>query len=179
VINNKEDYIEYLKADKEANHIGNTFSRKILVTWKYLKCMRKLEYVINCKTGIWARIQMFVLKYRFYRISVKSGLTIPANTFGKGLYIAHHGSVVVNPSARFGDNCVVQNGVNISNDVVGGNHIYLGAGAKIMIGVHIADDVIVGANAVVTKDITEPNIVVAGLPARKISCNGFHDRKKV
>lgn len=42
-----------------------------------------------------------------------------------------------------------------------------------MIGVHIDDDVIIGANAVVTKSILEKNVVVAGVPAKIISHDGF------
>lgn len=39
----------------------------------------------------------------------------------------------------------------------------------------IADDVVIGANAVVTKDIAEPGITVAGIPAKKISnCGSYH-----
>ena len=53
---------------------------------------------------------------------------------------------------------------------VGG--IYLGAGAKLLIGVHLADNIIVGANAVVTKSFEENNIVIAGIPAKKISNKG-------
>lgn len=179
MIKSKADYIEYLKADNEANHIGKSIHKKYMITWKYIKCLRKLEYVVNCKTGIIAKIEQSWFKFKLYKLSVKSGLTIPMNTFGKGLYIAHHGSVVVNPTARFGEYCVIQNGVNISNDVVGGNHIYLGAGAKLMIGVHLAHDIIVGANAVVTSDFTTPNIVVAGIPAKKISDEGFKNRQSI
>lgn len=51
--------------------------------------------------------------------------------------------------------------------------IYLGAGSKLLIGVNLADNIIVGANAVVTKSFNEPNIVLAGIPARKISEKGM------
>ena len=44
--------------------------------------------------------------------------------------------------------------------------------------VTIADDVIIGANAVVTKDILEPNVVVAGVPAKIISRDGFKNRQR-
>ena len=73
--------------------------------------------------------------------------------------------------------CVVQAGVNVSANVCGGNHIYFGTGCKIMKNVEIADDVIIGANAVVTKSVFEQNIVVAGIPAKKINNNGYRDRK--
>lgn len=53
-----------------------------------------------------------------------------------------------------------------------GGGIYLGAGAKLLIGVHLVDIIIVGSNAVVTKSFFEQNIVIAGLPAKKISDNG-------
>ena len=42
-----------------------------------------------------------------------------------------------------------------------------------------ADDRIVAANAVVDKSFEEPNIVVGGIPAKKISYKGFKDRKIV
>lgn len=108
-----------------------------------------------------------------------TGITIPPNTFGKGLYIPHWGSIVVNGSARFGDNCVIQSGVNISEGVRGGDHVYLAAGAKILMNVIISDDVIVAANAVVNRDVTEKNVVVGGIPASVISKRGFRDRLKV
>lgn len=179
MIKSKKDYLEYVAADNAANRIGKSLHKKHLITWRYLKCLRKLEYVINCKRGVFAKLRRNLLKLKLYNLSVKSGLTIPPNTFGKGLYIPHHGAIIVNSTARFGDNCVVQSGVNVSNDVVGGNHLYLGTGSKLMIGVKIADHCIVGANAVVTKDIAEENVVVGGIPAKIISSNGFKDRKTV
>lgn len=42
---------------------------------------------------------------------------------------------------------------------------------KLMIGSAIADDAIVGANAIVTR-VFNKNIVLAGVPAKKISING-------
>ena len=47
------------------------------------------------------------------------------------------------------------------------NNCWIGAGAIILNGVTIGDGAIVGAGAVVTKDV-EPYTVVAGNPARKI-----------
>ena len=61
----------------------------------------------------------------------------------------------------------------------GGQHCSLGAGAKILIGVHLGNHTIVGANAVVTKSFDEENVVLAGVPARIISHKGFKDRKTV
>ena len=38
--------------------------------------------------------------------------------------------------------------------------------------VTVADNVAIGANAVVNRDVLEENIAVAGVPAKKISNNG-------
>lgn len=43
-------------------------------------------------------------------------------------------------------------------------------------GVRIADYVIVAANAVLHDSIEEENVVVGGIPAKKISNNGNKDR---
>ena len=106
-------------------------------------------------------------------MSVKTGIQIGINTFGKGLGLFHYGSIVVNGSARFGDYCVIQSDVNVSAGVQGGNEIYIAPGAKILENVQIADHVIVGANAVVSKSIAEANTSWGGVPAKKISDKGF------
>ena len=48
-----------------------------------------------------------------------------------------------------------------------GSDVWIGAGASIMTGVHIGDGAVIGANAVVTKDIA-PYTIVAGVPAKEI-----------
>ena len=48
-----------------------------------------------------------------------------------------------------------------------GNGVWLGANCVVLPGVVIGDGAIVGASAVVTKDVGEMDIVV-GVPARKI-----------
>jgi len=46
-----------------------------------------------------------------------------------------------------------------------GNRIFLGSGAKILGGIELGDDVTIGANAVVIKDVPS-NVVAAGVPAK-------------
>ena len=48
-----------------------------------------------------------------------------------------------------------------------GNNVYIGSGAYIMPGVTIGDNCIIGAAAVVTKDIPDKSVAV-GVPARVI-----------
>ncbi|MDM8567274.1 acyltransferase [Candidatus Halobeggiatoa sp. HSG11] len=54
-----------------------------------------------------------------------------------------------------------------SSPIVIGSNVWIGRGATILAGVKIGDNAIIGANAVVTKDV-EPNTLVAGVPARFI-----------
>ncbi len=50
-----------------------------------------------------------------------------------------------------------------------GNHCWIGAGATILPGVKITGEfIVIAADAVVTKDITESNVIFAGSPAKKI-----------
>ena len=58
-------------------------------------------------------------------------------------------------------------GAGTGKDIVIGNGVWIGYGALILPGVTIGDKAIIGAGAVVTKDIPERTIV-AGNPARKI-----------
>jgi serine O-acetyltransferase len=169
MIESKRDFLEYVMADMKANSVSDNIFKYFNAIYKYLYCLRKVAYLSNtnkCKL----RIRLWQLLLNHY--SVMTGITIGPNCFGKGLYLPHYGYVVVNPSARFGENCVVQCGVNVSESVSGGDKLYLGAGCKLMIGVSIKTGTIVGANAVVTKSFDEENIVVAGIPAKKISNEG-------
>lgn len=48
-----------------------------------------------------------------------------------------------------------------------GNDVWIGYEALIMAGVHIGDGAVIGARAVVTKDVP-PYAIVGGVPAREI-----------
>ncbi len=48
-----------------------------------------------------------------------------------------------------------------------GDYVRIGAGAKILGNIHIGDFAVIGANAVVVKDVA-PGAVVGGIPAREI-----------
>lgn len=52
-----------------------------------------------------------------------------------------------------------------SRGIVLGDNVWLGAGAKVLDGVRIGSDVVVGANAVVTSDLPD-GAIAAGVPAR-------------
>lgn len=80
----------------------------------------------------------------------------------------------MNAYAKVGENCNLQQGVNIGRNInnedvpVIGNNVYIGPGAKIFGKIVIADNVVIGANSVVNKSVFEPGVVIAGVPAQII-----------
>lgn len=74
-----------------------------------------------------------------------------------GIYNIGH---AFNPQERIDNKVTAQN-------VYVGNNVWVGAHAQILGGVKIGDNAIIGAGAVVTKDVA-PNTIVAGNPAKKI-----------
>lgn len=105
------------------------------------------------------RIAFLFLQFRFLKVSVKLGLTIPLNVFGPGLSIAHYGSIVVNGKSSVGKNCRIHSATNIGEGKNGcpriGNNVYISPGAKIFGGIIIGDNVKIGANAVVNADVPD------------------------
>lgn len=53
-----------------------------------------------------------------------------------------------------------------------GDNVYMCTGAKVVGDVTIADNIIIGANAVVNRTFNEPGITIAGVPAKKIGEHG-------
>ena len=108
------------------------------------------------------------------------GIQIPWGTrIGKGFYIGHFGTIVVNGGTVIGDNVNISQGVTIGQTNRGkrkgvpviGNGVYIGPGAKVIGKVTIGNNVAIGANAVVTEDVPD-NACVAGVPAKIVSMNG-------
>ncbi len=82
----------------------------------------------------------------------------------------HLNGIYIHPDASLGENCTIFQQVTIGvneMDLVNfgkapkiGNRCYIGAGAKIIGCITIGDDVRIGANAVVCKDIPSESTVV-------------------
>lgn len=182
MIDSRQKYYEYLEQDQIA--LGRQQDKRPRLfgdeIWKLERLLRQVEYDSNCRKGLSAAVIGRYHKFRFHCLSVKLGMTIPVNSFGPGLSIPHYGTIVVHGNARIGKNCRLQEGVTIGatngshEAAVIGDNCYFGSGAKVIGAVRIADDVAVGANAVVTADITEPGTTWAGAPARKISDQNSH-----
>ena len=186
MIKNKEDYKFYLEADRKARnyskkiiYIGN---RKEIPLYNFQRLMRKVEYYNNCKKGIFNKIILLILKYRYKSLSIKYGFSIPINTFGPGLCIAHRGTIVINGASKIGKNCRINIDVNIGTQIgengkapTIGDNCFIGPGAKLFGNIKIGDNVAIGANAVVNKDFGD-NVTIAGVPAKVVSEKGTNGK---
>lgn len=90
---------------------------------------------------------------------------------GGGLIVQHGYATIIAPR-KIGKKCWVNQGVTIgyTNDddcPTLGDNVTVYAGAKILGDVHVGNNVVVAANAVVVKDV-EDNCVVGGVPAKVI-----------
>lgn len=179
MIENKKDLLYYLQQDKIAlfneNKNKPTFFKDEI--WKFEILLRKNEYCTNCLTKLWHIPYKYWIKWRFHKLSVRLGFSIPINVIGPGLSIAHYGTIVIG-YAQIGKNCRIQEDVNIGatngelRAATIGNNVFIGTGAKIIGDIMVADGVAIGANSVVCKSIKEKGITVAGVPAKKVSNNG-------
>ncbi|MCQ2256825.1 MAG: serine acetyltransferase [Bacteroidaceae bacterium] len=142
--------------------------------WQYIEHLRHVEYYTS-KSGL-SKLAYFWHWYWLKQLQFRLHYAIYPNTIGSGFRIYHIGNYThVGPKVRIGKNCTMVSGVVFGNrneenencQVIVGDNCYFGLDCKILGSVHIGNNVTIGANAVVTKDIPD-NAVVVGVPAKII-----------
>jgi serine O-acetyltransferase len=139
----------------------------VLVVYRFGRWRYKIQ---------WRPLRMpFSLLYKLMRFvsEMLLGVELPSEVvIGRRFVIEHIGGIVISGDARFGDDCVIRNGVTVglrNRGVAGSPHIGdrvdIGAGAKLLGAIRIGDDCAIGANAVVLCDVPARSIAV-GVPAR-------------
>ena len=118
------------------------------------------------------KVLSLLYKLLYKLVQIVTGIELPCEVpIGKNFVIEHSGGIVVSGFARFGDHCRIRNGVVIGLSRVSdpcapqfGNHVDIGAGAKVLGNIRIGNNVFIGANAVVLHDVPDNSIAV-GVPA--------------
>ena len=92
----------------------------------------------------------------------------PGAVIGKRVVIDHGMGVVIGETAEIGDDVLMYHGVTLGGKSLKegkrhptvGSNVIIGAGAKIIGPILVGDDVKIGANAVITKDVPAGNTAV-------------------
>lgn len=122
-------------------------------------------YSHNCK---------FLARYISQRTRKKTGIEIhPGAKIGKGVLIDHGMGVVIGETAEVGDGCTIYQGVTLGGTGKDtgkrhptiGNHVMIGAGAKVLGPFTVGDHSKIAANSVVLSAVP-PNCTCVGAPAR-------------
>jgi serine O-acetyltransferase len=160
-------------------------------------------YLLFMKQGLWALAEYRYSRWVFTQVHIPivrqflrlfgvlwhklieiiTGIDLPSRAdIGKGLYIAHFGGIFINDEVKMGDYCTLSQDITIGiagrGDKRGcpklGDKVYLAPGSRIIGPVTIGNEVAIGTNAVVTKDLPDKAVAV-GVPAKIISYQGNAD----
>jgi serine O-acetyltransferase len=120
--------------------------------------------------GIFFRLMLLMHSY-FYGFQIT-----PSTKIGKGLYIGHRGTIIVNSKAIIGECCNLSPGVTIGQTNRGtkkgapviGNKVWIGTNAVIVGQITIGNNVLIAPNAYINMDIPNNSIVI-GNPGKIIS----------
>lgn len=130
-------------------------------------------------------IKLFFLARLISQISrFLTGIEIhPGAKIGRRLFIDHGMGIVIGETTTIGDDCIIYHNVTLGGtgkdkykrhpDI--GNNVMIGCGSKILGPIKIGDNVKIGANAVVLKDVEE-NSTIVGIPSRKVIKNIYMKR---
>ncbi|MBV9389139.1 MAG: serine acetyltransferase [Chroococcidiopsidaceae cyanobacterium CP_BM_ER_R8_30] len=131
-----------------------------------------IREILKLFSGIWRKL-----------VEISTCCEFPSKAeIGKGLYLPHASGIFINSDAKIGEYCNLSQDVTIGVGGRGekrgcpklGNRVFVGPGARIFGPIAIGNNVAIGANAVVTKDLPD-NAVAVGVPAKIISYKGSED----
>lgn len=144
--------------------------------WEVLVCYPGLhaQWFYRLAHWLWLHRLRFLARFVSHLGRFFTGIEIhPGATIGRGFFIDHGMGVVIGETAEIGDNVTLYHGVTLGGvswrkekrHPTVGDHVVVGAGAKVLGPITIGAHSRIGANSVVVKDV-EPHSVVVGVPGR-------------
>jgi serine O-acetyltransferase len=150
-------------------------------TWANIHYRLTRAIVYGLPVPVLRHLLIFVGFFMGRLIKMLTGIEVHYSAdVGPGLYFAHTGSIIIAMRTKIGKNVSVHQEVTFGGEgknVGGGgfpevgDNVYVGAGAKIIGEVKVGNDVLIGSNAVVVKDIPDHTTAV-GIPARVVNLKG-------
>lgn len=144
--------------------------------------MRRFAH-IDCRLPVLKNMLAILSDIIAHLLKFMTCIELPYSAeIGRACFFPHIGNIIISYKAIVGDNCTITQGVTIGQGgrghLVGfpiiGDQVYIGPGAVILGPVTIGNNVAIGANSVVVKDIPD-SAVVGGVPARFINFKGSFD----
>ena len=144
-------------------------------TWEVITCYPGFHAMLFHRLGHWLWGAGFNWLARLVSHLGRwlTGIEIhPGATIGRRFFIDHGMGVVIGETAEIGDDCTLYHGVTLGGTSWNkgkrhptlGNHVVVGAGAKILGPIMIGDGAKIGSNAVVVKEVP-PGATAIGIPA--------------
>ncbi len=189
-----------LQAEALSPHIAGAWRADVRRTYDYL-FGSKLLRVLNCarapgvqailvlRFGQWLKTQSVLIRLSLEGVyfvlnglvKILWGIELPrAVRIGPGLYIGHFGGITVSCEAAIGSNCTLSQDITLgasgNADTYGapviGDNTYIAPGARLFGKITVGNNVKIGANAVIYKDVPDNAIVVLCPGFRIISLKG-------
>jgi serine O-acetyltransferase len=143
--------------------------------WEILTCYPGLHaiYIHKLARWFWLRNLRWLGRFTSHLGRWLTGIEIhPGAKIGSCVFIDHGMGVVIGETAEVGDDVMLYHGVTLGGRSLKrekrhptvGSRVTIGAGARILGPVYIGDDVQIGANSVVVKDIPA-GAIATGIPA--------------
>lgn len=148
----------------------------------FIYSLRHYEYYLNQgkKLSITNKFKKQYWRFRFRHLQLKYDFHIEPNTIDEGVKIVHPGFRKIPNFVKIGKNCTIlpmvllgKKSPGIEGTITIGNNCYISTGVTILGPVKIGNDVIIGAGAVVTRDVPD-NVTVVGIPAKIINTNAHN-----
>ncbi|MBQ7637431.1 MAG: serine O-acetyltransferase [Clostridia bacterium] len=178
-MHDKPGYFKLLKEDIEcimARDPAAASLAEVFLLYPGLKAVRahRLAHALHTHGFVFAGRIVSQLSAKRTNIEIHPGATI-----GRRFFIDHGTGVVIGETAEIGDDVTIYQGVTLggTGKDVGkrhptiGNHVMIGAGAKVLGPFKIGDNTNIAAGSVVLNEIPE-NCTAVGTPARVVKQNG-------
>jgi serine O-acetyltransferase len=157
----------------------NSYSLQALLVYRFGR------YLMQCRQHRLMNLPAYLFFPVYYALALLMQLLYDIRLYlsadiGPGLYIGHFGGISVR-RCIIGSNCSIHQEVCIdampdqSSGPAIGNNVWIGAHAKVIGPVRIAEGSTIGAGAVVTQDVPAHQCLVLGNPAR-VAQRGFDNR---